>query len=198
MQALDNVHVIRWIEPASGDEALRSYTQRLASTIQTEHPFDIGGSSFGGIVALELARHLQPERGILIGSCRSATELPAYYKPLERASRMLPDRFLRPPAAISLFIAHQFGITKRDHRKLFFEMLNDTPVSFLRWATSTILGWKGSRDLRIPIFHIHGGNDHLIPLKYVRPDRVVAGAGHLLNLTHPSEVNGFVEEVRSR
>ena len=44
----------------------------------------------------------------------------------------------------------------------------------------------------MPICHIHGDRDRLIPLHRVRPDHVVPGAGHLLNLTHGEAVNAFL------
>ncbi|HEX6096779.1 MAG TPA: hypothetical protein VF432_10685 [Thermoanaerobaculia bacterium] len=44
----------------------------------------------------------------------------------------------------------------------------------------------------VPVHHVHGERDRLIPLHRVRPDRVVAAAGHLLNVTHGAEVNDFI------
>jgi hypothetical protein len=35
----------------------------------------------------------------------------------------------------------------------------------------------------MPIYHVHGDRDRLIPVRRVNPDHVIAGAGHLLNLT---------------
>ena len=48
----------------------------------------------------------------------------------------------------------------------------------------------------MPIHHIHGGDDRLIPVRRVNPDRVVEGAGHLLNLTHPDAVNDFLSRIQ--
>ncbi|MEA2490173.1 MAG: hypothetical protein QOH21_1965 [Acidobacteriota bacterium] len=47
----------------------------------------------------------------------------------------------------------------------------------------------------MPIFHVHGEQDRLIPVGRVRPDHTIAGAGHLLNLTHGDAVNAFIESV---
>jgi pimeloyl-ACP methyl ester carboxylesterase len=197
VKALDDVHVIPWIEPESADESLAEYARRLVSTSSFQRPFDLGGSSFGGIVALELARHLQPEQVILIGSCRSPKKLPPYYKVLQRVSKLLPDQLLLPPEILSSFIARRFGLAARgENREFFFDMLHHTPVSFIRWASSAVFGWAGSADLRISVHHIHGSDDQIIPVRYVKPDRVVAGAGHLLNLTHRDQVNRFIHDLR--
>ena len=49
----------------------------------------------------------------------------------------------------------------------------------------------------MPIHHVHGDRDHLIPIHRVKPDRVIAGAGHLLNVTHADAVNDFIARVAS-
>jgi len=71
-------------------------------------------------------------------------------------------------------------------------MLAATPPSFIRWAANAIFSWPGVVDLPIPVRHIHGDRDHLIPLRRVAPDCVIPGAGHLLNLTHAAAVNDFI------
>ena len=47
----------------------------------------------------------------------------------------------------------------------------------------------------MPIHHVHGDRDRLIPLSRVTPDHVIRGAGHLLNLTHADAVNDFIVRV---
>jgi pimeloyl-ACP methyl ester carboxylesterase len=47
----------------------------------------------------------------------------------------------------------------------------------------------------VPVHHVHGSRDRLIPLRRVRADRVVEGAGHLLTLTHPDAVSRFLIEI---
>lgn len=49
----------------------------------------------------------------------------------------------------------------------------------------------------MPIYHVHGDRDRLIPVHRVAPDRVIAGAGHLLNLTHADAVNEFIARAAS-
>ena len=54
--------------PSDPAETLRHYAARLAGELRIDGPFDLGGSSFGGMVALELARHLSPQHVFLFGS----------------------------------------------------------------------------------------------------------------------------------
>jgi pimeloyl-ACP methyl ester carboxylesterase len=58
-----------------------------------------------------------------------------------------------------------------------------------RWATSAVLRWQPGPELdEIPTLHIHGDADMTFPLRYVRPDVVIRGGGHVLPLTHPQEL----------
>jgi thioesterase domain-containing protein len=74
-RAFPNLIVPRWISPLE-DETLTSFAARLARQIDPGGPCFMGGASFGGFVALEMARHLQAKACFLIGSVRSPAELP--------------------------------------------------------------------------------------------------------------------------
>jgi pimeloyl-ACP methyl ester carboxylesterase len=196
-RAVRDVRPIRWILPADPREPLIEYAARLARQLSIHEPFDIGGSSFGGMIALELARHLSPRQVFLFGSCRS----PRAIAPLLRALRSLavisPDRLLHPPRMLQPLIARWFGATSPAHVDLFAQMLAATPPAFTRWAARAVFSWPGVAELSMPIHHVHGDRDHLIPVHRVKPDRVIAGAGHLLNLTHADAVNDFIARVAS-
>jgi pimeloyl-ACP methyl ester carboxylesterase len=192
-----DLHVIEWIDPAAPDEPLADYARRLAANLDTSRPFIIGGASFGGMVALELARHLQPDTVILIGSCRSPASLPVSYRFLQACSDLIPDVLFARSFAASPLIASRFGVRSREHRQLFSDMLRQTPPSFVRWAARAIFGWPGVGELPVPIHHVHGEDDRIIPLRYVTPDVIVNRAGHMLTVTHPAEVNAFLDAVLS-
>jgi len=133
-----DLHVIEWIAPVAPDEPLIDYAQRLAATIDTSRPFVIGGASFGGMVALEVARHVQPDAVMLIGSCRSPSLLPSSYRFLRAGSDLVPDALFGRTFAAAPLIASRFGARSREHRHLFSGMLRQTPPSFVRWAARAI------------------------------------------------------------
>src|SRR4051812_19762115 len=66
------LEVPRWLTPQPR-ESLPDYARRMAAGIDPSEPLFLGGSSFGGMVALEMARHVRPRAVFLIGSCRAAT-----------------------------------------------------------------------------------------------------------------------------
>lgn len=75
---LPNCTIIEWLPPCE-QESLVSYSRRLAETLPTGECF-IGGVSFGGIVALEIARIIRPKTCFLISSVRNPGQLPPWFR----------------------------------------------------------------------------------------------------------------------
>lgn len=193
-RAVRDIRPIKWILPANAQEPLAHYAARLAREIPITEPFGLGGSSFGGMIALELARHLAPQHVFLFGSCRSPNAVAPLLRALRSLAAISPDRLLHPPRMLQPLLARWFGATTPAHVDLFAQMLMTTPTAFIRWASSAIFAWPGVVELPMPIYHVHGDRDRLIPVRRVQPDRVIDGAGHLLNLTHADAVNDFIIE----
>lgn len=191
-RAVRDIRPIARIEPEDAREPLSHYAARLARTLPIDEPFDLGGASFGGMIALELARHLSPERVFLFGSCRSLDGVAPLLRAAHSLATIAPDRLLHPPRMLQTLLARFFGATTPTHVELFAQMLAATPPSFLRWAVRAVFTWSGVADLPIPIHHVHGARDRVIPVHRVKPDCVIAGAGHLLNVTHADAVNGWL------
>ena len=73
--AFPGLVVPNWIEPLP-KEPLPAYAARLARLVDPGQPCLVGGASFGGLVALEMAPHLPARACVLIASVRSPGELP--------------------------------------------------------------------------------------------------------------------------
>lgn len=192
-KAFPNIIVPDWIDPLRG-ESLADYAKRMAATIAVEEPFYLGGASFGGMVALEMARTLRPEAVFLIGSCRSNRSIPFVLKSAERLSRALPSGFVRFVLKRPRLALRQFGPMNEFHRHGLLSILDQTNVGFLRWGAQAIVEWPGCEGISVPVHHIHGDHDRLIPPRLVEPDAWVDGAGHVLSWTHSDEVGGFIAE----
>src|SRR4051794_30719168 len=76
--AFPHLVVPAWIEPLA-KEPLPAYAARLARQVDPGRPCIVGGASFGGLVALEMAHYLQARACVLISSVRSPRELPWWY-----------------------------------------------------------------------------------------------------------------------
>jgi len=192
LAALPGATVPAWIQPEPS-EGLPSFAARMAKVVDPGGPCFVGGASFGGMVAVEMARHLQARACFLIGSVRSPAELP----PRTRVFRWLGHWTgahgleLAPRAAAVLhglagrWFSPAVGSLTRQ--------LADTDREFFRWAALAVLQWTPSPGpLPVPILQVHGDRDHMLPHQYTRPDVLVRGAGHLLSMSHRDEVNQFL------
>ena len=67
-----------WLVP-NNQESLTNYVKRLAVEIKDNNPIVIG-LSFGGIVAIEIAKQITVKKVILISSAKQSHEIPWYFK----------------------------------------------------------------------------------------------------------------------
>lgn len=151
----------------------------------------IGGASFGGIVALEMARHLSAVGCLLIGSIRPPKELPWKFRRLRMLTVFGPG-FLWKVASFGARHGHWL-LSKSQIRRL--RKLARPEASFVRWAICAVLNWKPAPGRNVvPIYQIQGSADEVLPISLTRPD-VVAGGVHALTLFSPTEVNRFITDV---
>ncbi|MFK8057168.1 MAG: alpha/beta fold hydrolase [Saprospiraceae bacterium] len=176
--------VLDWIEPLK-NEPLSDYVKRLSAQIDTSHPFGVLGVSFGGIVAVELAKILKPKVTILISSVSKSKELPQHFIGLGKLGflNLVPDALLKPPTALMSFM---FGAKDTE---LLCQIIKDTSPTFLRWALNAILRWKS--DVELPsVVRIHGTDDRLIPLK--GEATTIKNGGHFMIVDRAEEVSEIV------
>ncbi len=189
--AFPQLFVPAWQKPEPND-TLNSYCERLAGIIPSEVDTIIGGASFGGIIALHVAQYCKPAAVILIGSVRSPSELPywiRFCRPLRRLIPLLPVRLLQFCCAP---IATQFARRLCPHYCGLARQFRDADPFVFKWSLARILDWNVAPVLNCPVFHIHGGRDFVLPVRYACPDTIVRGGGHVISLTHPREVNDFI------
>ena len=93
-----HIEVLHWIKPKR-DESIQDYALRLSSKINTDEKFCLMGVSFGGLIAIEISKILNPELTILISSAKTESELPLIYKTFGKTkiSKFLPKAFFDPP-----------------------------------------------------------------------------------------------------
>jgi len=186
------LEVPQWLPPRPL-ETLESYARRTAERVG--HPGEalyLGGASFGGAVALEVARHLRPRAVFLIGSLRTPCGVPRLYNWLGRGAARCPRRMVESLVRMAPLAAGLFGATTKKQRQAFVEQLCATPPEFLHWGLRAVLDWRPKPEEGIPVFQIHGERDRILPCRLSGADAVVPGAGHLVNVTHADAVNEFI------
>jgi pimeloyl-ACP methyl ester carboxylesterase len=185
-----------WISPQK-NESLPHYAARMAETVapSRDMPLILGGVSFGGVLAYEMAQHLKPDAVVLIASCRSRKSL----CPIYSAGRwLLPFAPLRAWSIAKLLsgpvmrLRHRRSVAKRE---LLIRMFKDSDASFMHWTLQALLNWESSPLAGIPAYHIHGARDPVIPARYVEADVIIPNGGHLINVSHAEDVNAFIRSV---
>jgi pimeloyl-ACP methyl ester carboxylesterase len=180
-----------WIKPYK-NEPLAAYALRLAEGISTSERFILVGLSMGGMMAVEIAKKCPPISTILISSIPLAEQLPRYYK----VAVKLKANILLSPSLLKGLVGFIKAFVRRRSpvSNLVNDMFQACDNEFFKWSTIAVPHWD-NRLLPQPLYHIHGKNDLVLPIRLTDPTRSVPRAGHMLVMTHPAVVNAFLAEV---
>lgn len=201
----DDVESPDWLMPER-DEPFDHYAKRFADKLQPEpgddRPLFLGGVSFGGMVALQVACHLRPEAVILIGSCRSRHAKPPRWRVAKRVGGLIP---------LSMFGPRVFALAARwvatldqldePHRRLLIDMARRCDPYHVRWTGYTCADWTfdpAEYDGFPPIHQVHGRHDAIIPLHPGDPDKVIEDGRHILPFSHEQTVHRYIMDVVRR
>lgn len=188
-----------WIPP-QGNESLPDYAGRMAANVRPadDAPLILGGVSFGGMLAYEMARHLKPHAVVLIASCRTRRGLRPVYRAGRRLLPLIPVRAWDVAKLLAgPFVRLQAGVPA-GRRKLAVAMFRESDSRFMHWVLRAILHWHPHPLEGTPVCQIHGGRDLLIPARRVEADQVIPDGGHLINVTHAGHVNAFLRRAMQR
>ena len=180
-----------WITPEK-NESLTHYARRFSSLIKNDDAFILIGLSFGGMLACEIARLRNPLKTIIISSIGSSNELPWYFKRAASIGlhKYVPIQLLKA----GTILKNVMGFNSKEDREIIISYARSADPNMVRWSLHAIVNWQQPE--RLPgIVHLHGSKDHLLPLKYTRPDYVVKNGGHLMIFNRADEVNKILDEV---
>jgi len=183
---------VKWLKP-DNDETLETYAERLREQVDCSTPPIVIGLSFGGVVALELSRFVEPAITILISSVKDRNEIPPYLKALgktglDKAVPFKNNRVLRS-------IARSFqGITSDEDRELFDAIMNVTEMGFAKWAVGRFLRWRGCRPVG-KVVHLHGSSDRILPARFVKPDILIEDGSHFMIVIKAKRIQAELESI---
>ena len=186
-----SVTYIRWILP-NKNESIENYVKRLLLQISTEQPILIG-LSFGGMIAIEVAKQIKTEKVILMASAKTKNEIPFYYRFLGSVglNKILPTSLLKHS---NFFINWVFGAKANSEKQLLKSILDETNPEFLIWAIGKIVAWENITSVN-NVFHIHGRSDRILPYRFVTCGYVVKNGGHFMTLSNAGEVSEIINEI---
>jgi len=181
---------IDWKSPLDY-ESLRDYCIRMASEIDIASPFVLIGLSFGGIVVTEISKLFNPVKSIIISSVSLSSQLPWYFKAIGRLGlhRLVPTGFLKRQNFLTFFA---FGAKTKEEKELLRHILKTVDEKYLSWAIHAILTWR-NKERPASIFHIHGTNDRMLPIRYIQPDMKVQNGSHLMVLSKADTINEILK-----
>lgn len=182
---------IDWIKPLPG-ESLESYALRLRTCINDPSPV-IVGISFGGMLAVEMAKANPSAKVVIFSSSKTANEFPSYL----RAGSYFPFYIWTSPSLAKNFMLRSgwiLGGKTKKAKDLLRQIILDSDTDFVKWAIGAILRWKNNI---IPgnLVHIHGTADKLLPHRYVKADYSIKDGTHILPLDHPIEISELLKKL---
>ena len=182
-----------WIEYLKEDD-LNSYAARLSREIDCANPFCIVGVSFGGMIATEIAKILDPKVTIVISSVIKETQLPWLYKFSGKLGliNVIPHTLLK--ASNKLTQNYYFGIKTEGEKDLLNKIIEDTNSKFLKWAIGIILPWKNQIKPK-NLYQIHGSNDRIFPIKKVEPDFEIKNGTHFMVYQNAEEISALLNNL---
>jgi pimeloyl-ACP methyl ester carboxylesterase len=195
----DRLETPAFIEHHAG-ESVAGYAQRWAKQLSKpgdDRPLFIGGSSFGGMLAQEMAMHLSPRpRAVfLIASTRTGDRVTGVMQLAELVGRLVPTASANQALKlIKLGFALREGLDDDDKRRL-IRGAGEVDPAMTKWASGAAVGWPGYKPPPgyPPIHQIHSRHDWVIkPPTEQAGVEWVDGNRHLLQMTHAHTVNRFL------
>jgi pimeloyl-ACP methyl ester carboxylesterase len=180
--------------PAHDEEdTMTSYALKFIPLIDTLKPFNIVANSMGGIITIELIKHIRPEKIVLISSVKCREEMPWRLRQLRHSKlhRLISGKlFIDGVRYGSRFITEINRELKL--RNTVIEMAEKNSPEFLKWCVNAIVNWKGSRVYPDNIIHIHGTKDPMFPIKNIRNVTAVKDGTHNMLLTRKEEITALI------
>lgn len=158
-----NIIHLDWLMPRR-HEPMEEYCRRMAARIDTSRPFALVGLSFGGMVAVELAKIVAPKTVVLISSAANRGQLPPLYRWAGRLGlhHLVLITLVRRMGRLANWF---FGVKQPAETEVLQQYLHHTPAQLLKWSIASIVKWKNA-DLPHNILHLHGTADRVLPIKY--------------------------------
>lgn len=184
---------IHWLMPLP-NETLSAYAQRMRQEIPEENPI-LMGLSFGGMVCTEIAKQIPVKRIILISSIKSSQELPGWMRTVAtlRLHKIIPLKSTK----LTEPLQNRFlGVTSDEDKKVAANYRRGVDIKYINWAVNEALNWKNNWQHPY-IFHIHGDNDRMFPIKNIKPTFIIKNGGHFMIMNKAAEVSTCINSILS-
>lgn len=185
-----------WLTPIKY-ETIQQYAKRMAKDIKDQNPILLG-LSFGGMMAIEISKIIQPQQVILISSIQSFIQLPRWMKwagklKLNKAFPMRSYKILAP------IQNSKMGVETKEDIDMVSHYRKNVSPAYLDWAIHEVLNWQNNWQ-PVNIHHIHGDADKIFPLKKIsqlHAMHIIKGGGHFMVYNRSAEVTKAIQNILS-
>jgi pimeloyl-ACP methyl ester carboxylesterase len=160
-------------------ETLSDYAKRMTEKIKHENPVLVG-VSFGGILVQEMSRFIAVGKVVIISSVKSNLEFPRrmVIAKSTKAYKLIPISLVQNIESLAMF---SFGKKVNQRLKLYKKFLSVRDKYYLDWSIEQIILWERA-EADPKVIHVHGDEDDVFPIKYIKNCIVVKGGTHIMIL----------------
>ncbi|WP_234369128.1 alpha/beta hydrolase [Brumimicrobium mesophilum] len=148
------------------------------------------------MLSVELSEVLNPEKVVIISSAKNRKELPIRY----RFQRAIPLFEIFPARLVYWGAKTLQPIVEPDrntNEETFKSMLESKDPNYLKRTARMIIRWRRKSNSK-EIIHIHGSNDHTIPIRNVKsPNYFIENGSHMMVLTRAKEISSILNKMLS-
>lgn len=177
--------------PAKGIR-LEEYAKEVALKIDTTQPYALLGVSFGGMLCAEMAKFMRPAKIIIVSSAKTREELPLKYRVMKKVPvhRWVPPLWYYYGARVAQPL---FEPDRKHEKETFVQMLKSTKPDHYKRLSDMIINWE-NKEASKEIIHIHGENDHTLPISRISADFILNEGSHVMLLTRAEELSPVIRE----
>lgn len=190
---LKNINPIylQWQNPLP-NESIEEYALRFSKNITTYNPIIIG-LSFGGMMSIEIAKHISIQKIILISSAKTTNEIPPYFKFVKFFPfyKIISLSWLSSSTFLMNYI---FGNRTTQQKEILKELIKNSNSPFNKWAIEKVIHWKNNF-IPTNVIHIHGTADNLLPYKYVKANFTIKNGTHFMIANQAKEISTLLEKI---
>jgi len=191
-----NCQVLEFISPVDKEESIENYAKRMAEKIDTNNTIVLLGTSFGGILSIEISKHISVEKIIFISSVKNRGEMNSLMK-IKNSSKLLD--FI-PDSLVKKTIEAGYGIGSKivpDIKEIksdeIGEMIHNINGTLEKWIIKKINTWKGENKVE-DFLHLHGDKDPIFPVKNIKNCERIKDGNHNMIFTKSELIRNRVVE----
>ncbi|HEV9035666.1 MAG TPA: alpha/beta hydrolase [Puia sp.] len=188
---------LSWMAP-SRHEDIGTYANRMREGVPEDHPVLLG-VSFGGMMAIEMAKKIPGATVIIVSSVSTRSELPLWMRlgGYLHIDRLSPAAVIKRGAILTRLENHKLGVESEEEALLCQEFRDHIDGRYLNWAIGVILRWRNEWK-PASFYHFHGGKDHIFPIRTVTPTHIIGDGGHFMIYNRAEEIGRLLGGILAK